>query len=136
MCRYVGVNVGVNAGMGVYGCMRDAAGCWTARCVYHIHNTIYYTPLIQRIATTSYTLLPNPTPPAGLTAAYSTPTPYTKDGLLLLHKYGVYQGGCTPTALLWKDGGCSRFAVDTNADGSIPDAQVCCCVVWVLVCCV
>lgn len=63
-------------------------------------------------------------PADGLTAAYRSPVPYTRDGLLLLHKEGIYQGGLVPTALLWKDGHCSRYAIDTEPDGSVAAQQV------------
>lgn len=61
----------------------------------------------------------------GLAAAYQSPVPYTRDGVLLLHKDALYEGGQVPTALLWKDAHCSRFAIDTDPDGQVPAMQVC-----------
>ena len=54
------------------------------------------------------------TPPA-LTAAARAPTPFTRDGILLLHRGGAYVAGApNPLALAWKDGACSRHVVDTD----------------------
>lgn len=51
-----------------------------------------------------------PATPAGLTAAYSDPLPFTRDGLLLRHREGHYVTGApTPLALLWKDAACSAY---------------------------
>ena len=48
-----------------------------------------------------------------------------RDGVLLLHKDGAYAAGVTsPLALLWKDAGCSRHPVDTDASGAVPPLQV------------
>jgi len=60
----------------------------------------------------------------GLTIAHSGPADYGRDGLLLLHKDGIYAAGATsPLALLWKDAGCSRHPVDTDASGAVPLLQ-------------
>ncbi|GFR46702.1 hypothetical protein Agub_g8321 [Astrephomene gubernaculifera] len=45
---------------------------------------------------------------------------FLRDGLYLLHRQGHYTPGPAPTplALLWKDLGCSRYLVDTDAQGA------------------
>lgn len=62
----------------------------------------------------------------GLKEAYSGHVPYERDGLLLLHKQGYYQQGITPLALLWKDGACSRYVIDTDAQVRCLAAFDCC----------
>ena len=47
-----------------------------------------------------------------------------RDGLLLLNKHAHYQIGPTPLALLWKDNACSRYFIDTDADGIVREHQV------------
>jgi snurportin-1 len=59
----------------------------------------------------------------GLLAAYQAPQPFTRDGLLFLAKDGNYELGVTPLAMLWKDGVCSQYPLDTNSDGSTPERQ-------------
>ena len=49
--------------------------------------------------------------------------PFVRDGLLLLNKEGHYELGATPLALLWKDATCSRYVVDTDAAGRVPQWQ-------------
>ncbi|KAK9832305.1 hypothetical protein WJX74_005806 [Apatococcus lobatus] len=61
--------------------------------------------------------------PGGLKEAYAGVVPYERDGLLLLHKEGHYHQGPTPLALLWKDAACSRYVIDTDAKGVIPEHQ-------------
>ncbi|KAI8470226.1 MAG: hypothetical protein J3K34DRAFT_521574 [Monoraphidium minutum] len=46
---------------------------------------------------------------------------FVQDGLWLLHREGRYTPGATPLALLWKDDGCSRYLLDTDADGIVPE---------------
>ncbi len=61
----------------------------------------------------------------GLVAAHSGAVPFVRDGLLLLHKEGIYAAGATsPLALLWKDAGCCRHLLDTDAAGTVPPLQV------------
>ena len=48
---------------------------------------------------------------------------FVQDGVLLLHREGAYQPGPTPLALLWKDARCSRYLLDTDADGDVPPRQ-------------
>lgn len=48
---------------------------------------------------------------------------FVQDGCYLLHKEGHYQPGHAPLALLWKDESCSRYMLDTDADGVVPDRQ-------------
>ncbi|WIA09803.1 hypothetical protein OEZ85_009178 [Tetradesmus obliquus] len=50
---------------------------------------------------------------------------YVQDGVYLRHVEGHYSqgGGCTPLALLWKDAGCSRYLLDTDGDGVVPEFQ-------------
>ena len=43
---------------------------------------------------------------------------------MLLHKEAHYALGTTPLALLWKDHGCSRFPIDTDASGVVPPHQM------------
>eukprot|EP00882_Tetradesmus_deserticola_P007875 GHRQ01008289.1.p1 GENE.GHRQ01008289.1~~GHRQ01008289.1.p1 ORF type:complete len:253 (+),score=91.54 GHRQ01008289.1:440-1198(+) len=51
--------------------------------------------------------------------------PYVQDGVYLRHAEGHYYqgGGCTPLALLWKDESCSRYLLDTDGDGVVPEHQ-------------
>eukprot|EP00850_Spirogloea_muscicola_P012292 SM000079S22410 [mRNA] locus=s79:78003:79786:- [translate_table: standard] len=59
----------------------------------------------------------------GLWAAYAGPVPYARDGLLLYNRQAHYSLGLTPLALLWKDNQCSRFFIDTDAEGDVPQRQ-------------
>jgi snurportin-1 len=59
----------------------------------------------------------------GIQAAYSGEVPFQRDGLLLLNKEAHYTLGHTPLALLWKDAQCSRYVLDTNAAGHVPQWQ-------------
>jgi hypothetical protein len=69
--------------------------------------------------------------PAGLAAAARAHAaaadpascPYARDGLHILHRGAHYALGASPLALAWKDGGCSRYAVDTDAAGVVPPRQ-------------
>lgn len=46
-------------------------------------------------------------------------SPFIPDGVLFVHREALYTPcGSTPLALAWKDGGCSRYVVDTDADGT------------------
>jgi snurportin-1 len=49
--------------------------------------------------------------------------PFQRDGILLLNKEGQYHLGSSPLALLWKDAQCSRFFLDTDAEGAVPQWQ-------------
>ena len=60
---------------------------------------------------------------AGLLAAYRTPVPFVRDGLLFVAKDGNYELGVTPLAMLWKDHVCAPYVLDTNPDGSTPERQ-------------
>ena len=60
----------------------------------------------------------------GLCSAYSDPVPFQRDGLYLLHKEGHYSLTSTPLAVLWKDSLCSRYFIDTDAKGVVPEHQV------------
>ena len=60
----------------------------------------------------------------GLQQAYSTPVPFQRDGLYLLHKEGHYSLSSTSLAVLWKDSSCSQYFVDTGANGVVSDHQV------------
>lgn len=64
-----------------------------------------------------------PVTSASLLAAYQGPCPYERDGLLLLHKELQYASGITPLALVWKDANCSRYFIDTDAQGLVPERQ-------------
>nr|CAD1824383.1 unnamed protein product [Ananas comosus var. bracteatus] len=59
----------------------------------------------------------------GLHAAYSGVVPYVKDGLLFYNKQAHYQTGNTPLALVWKDGACSQYLLDTDSKGQVPSQQ-------------
>ncbi|XP_072961428.1 uncharacterized protein [Typha angustifolia] len=61
--------------------------------------------------------------PMGLHAAYSGAVPYAKDGLLFYNKHAHYQTGNTPLTLVWKDGMCSQYFLDTDSKGQIPTLQ-------------
>ena len=60
----------------------------------------------------------------GLGTAYSGPVPFQRDGLYMLHKEGHYSLASTPLAVLWKDSLCSRYFIDTDAAGVVPERQV------------
>jgi len=73
-----------------------------------------------------YRFLPAPVYAAdveGLRTAYAAPLPFARDGLQLLHRRGPYVLGPTPLVLLWKDANCSRYFVDTDVDGNVPERQ-------------
>lgn len=55
----------------------------------------------------------------GLRAAYTASLAGggVMDGLYLRHAEGRYELGRSPLALLWKDAGCSRYLLDTDAEG-------------------
>ena len=42
----------------------------------------------------------------------------------MLHKEGHYSLASTPLAVLWKDSLCSRYFIDTDAAGVVPERQV------------
>ena len=56
-------------------------------------------------------------------AAHSSPCPFQRDGCLFLHSQGLYTIGVSPLALVWKDEQCSRYFLDTDADGVVPRQQ-------------
>ena len=58
-----------------------------------------------------------------LVNAYSNEFPYTKDGLILIHKDCLYAEGQTPLCLQWKDESCSRYPIDTDANGNVLEKQ-------------
>mmetsp|Transcript_4173 Transcript_4173/g.15000 ORF Transcript_4173/g.15000 Transcript_4173/m.15000 type:complete len:425 (+) Transcript_4173:127-1401(+) len=61
----------------------------------------------------------------GLMEAYSGASlTFERDGLLLLNKHAHYQLGPTPLSLLWKDSACSKYFIDTDADGVVREHQV------------
>ncbi|XP_059444969.1 uncharacterized protein LOC132176706 [Corylus avellana] len=60
---------------------------------------------------------------SGLSAAYTEPVPYVKDGLLFYNKHAHYQTGNTPLALVWKDENCSQYVIDTDSKGQVPSQQ-------------
>lgn len=54
-------------------------------------------------------------------AAHSGRVHFQRDGCYFLHKEAHYDtDGQTPLALLWKDPACTRFFVDTDANGVVP----------------
>ena len=60
----------------------------------------------------------------GLEAAHSGHMPFQRDGCYFLHKHSNYDtDGLTPLALLWKDASCSRYFIDTDAEGVVPQHQ-------------
>ncbi|PNH08614.1 Snurportin-1, partial [Tetrabaena socialis] len=52
-------------------------------------------------------------------ASYDDCVDFVRDGLYFLHRQGHYAPGAaaSPLALLWKDLGCSRYLIDTDAKG-------------------
>ena len=60
----------------------------------------------------------------GLQQAYAGSVPFQRDGLYLLHKEGYYSLDTSPLALLWKDGSCSQYFIDTDAQGVTTEQQV------------
>jgi hypothetical protein len=58
---------------------------------------------------------------AGMSAALDAD--FTLDGLVFLHQSAPYVMASNPFVLRWKDHSCSRWAIDTDADGNIPDDQ-------------
>mmetsp|Transcript_25161 Transcript_25161/g.53955 ORF Transcript_25161/g.53955 Transcript_25161/m.53955 type:complete len:444 (+) Transcript_25161:176-1507(+) len=59
-----------------------------------------------------------------LARAYSDAFAYEKDGLILIHKEALYiQGQQTPLCLQWKDAHCSRYPIDTDAEGNVLEKQ-------------
>lgn len=61
--------------------------------------------------------------PTGLQAAYSTPAPFSRDGLYFIHRQAHYALGQTPLALTWKDAASSRYFLDTDAQGAVLPQQ-------------
>ncbi|MCL7046792.1 hypothetical protein MKW94_005858 [Papaver nudicaule] len=59
----------------------------------------------------------------GLQTAYLGTVPYVKDGLSFYNKHAHYQTGNTPLALVWKDGNCSQYVIDTDSKGQVPPHQ-------------
>ncbi|KAK9915988.1 hypothetical protein WJX75_007001 [Coccomyxa subellipsoidea] len=58
----------------------------------------------------------------GIQAAYSGMAPFQqRDGLLFLNREAHYDLGSSPLALLWKDAHSSRYFLDTDAAGVVPD---------------
>lgn len=65
-----------------------------------------------------------PCDPGGLQAAYSGIVPFQlRDGLLFLNKEAHYDLGQSPLALVWKDAHVSRYFLDTDAAGVVPEWQ-------------
>lgn len=63
--------------------------------------------------------LPRLLPPSLYTLPPARRHSFVQDGVLMLHKEAQYSPGQTPLALLWKDAGCSRYVIDTDAAGAI-----------------
>jgi len=59
----------------------------------------------------------------GIRRAYQGELSYRRDGLLFLHKRGTYATGPSPLALVWKDGVCSPYFIDTKSDGTRSSRQ-------------
>ncbi|CAG9461813.1 unnamed protein product [Pedinophyceae sp. YPF-701] len=55
--------------------------------------------------------------PDAIRQAYEEPVDFVRDGLMLTHRDSLYVPGPTPLVLLWKDARCSRYVVDTDAEG-------------------
>ncbi|BDA44230.1 Snurportin-1 [Coccomyxa sp. Obi] len=65
-----------------------------------------------------------PCDPGGLQTAYSGIVPFQlRDGLLFLNKEAHYDLGQSPLALVWKDSHISRYFLDTDAAGVMPECQ-------------
>ena len=64
--------------------------------------------------------------PPGLEAAYrSLEVPFTRDGLLFLHRDSNYEIGLTPLMLVWKDSNCSTYLSEVYKDID-PAVQIVC----------
>ncbi|XP_078434038.1 snurportin-1 protein [Wolffia australiana] len=61
---------------------------------------------------------------SGLRTAYFGHVPYVRDGLLFYNKHAHYQTGYTPLALVWKDAHSSRYFLDTDSQGQVPERQL------------
>ncbi|CAI5492829.1 unnamed protein product [Closterium sp. Naga37s-1] len=48
---------------------------------------------------------------------------FTRDGLLFYNRHSHYTLGLSPLVLQWKDAACSRFVIDTDGAGKIPEQQ-------------
>ena len=44
---------------------------------------------------------------AALGHAYAAPLPYARDGLLFVHREGLYEAGPSPLTLAWSDARCA-----------------------------
>ncbi|KAG2487114.1 hypothetical protein HYH03_014227 [Edaphochlamys debaryana] len=62
----------------------------------------------------------------GTAAVHDVCAEFVRDGLYLLHRAGHYTPGPAPCplALLWKDLGCSRYLMDTDAKGAPLEHQI------------
>jgi hypothetical protein len=69
---------------------------------------------------------------SGISAALDAEFPI--DGLLFLHQSAPYVMASNPFVLRWKDHSCSQWAIDTDANGEVPDDQhvVCSPPCWLL----
>lgn len=56
----------------------------------------------------------------GLQAAHAAAgLPFERDGVYLLHREAHYAAGSSPLALVWKDASCSKYVIDTDAQGGL-----------------
>ncbi|CAI5483887.1 unnamed protein product [Closterium sp. Yama58-4] len=53
----------------------------------------------------------------------ATQVEFTRDGLLFYNRHSHYTLGLSPLVLQWKDATCSRFIIDTDGSGKIPERQ-------------
>ena len=68
-------------------------------------------------------LQPQPCSAAALAAAYGAPLPYERDGLLFVHREGLYERGPSPLVLSWSDASCSVRRARILIDRSYRRAQ-------------
>ncbi|MCL7023818.1 hypothetical protein MKW94_021370 [Papaver nudicaule] len=108
-------------------------------CIFHEHDQTYYFRFFWLNSKIAETEACNPPSmyhrykfdvvpiyacdQMGLQTSYLGVVPYVKDGLSFYNKHAHYQTGNTPLALVWKDGNCSQYFIDTDSKGQVPPHQ-------------
>ncbi|CAI5497731.1 unnamed protein product [Closterium sp. Naga37s-1] len=59
----------------------------------------------------------------GASVSTASQVEFTRDGLLFYNRHSHYTLGLSPLLLQWKDAACSRFVIDTDGSGKIPEQQ-------------